>query len=302
MKDLGADAAARDAARITRIAGSLNSKSETRVAYWIQKDKKGVTPSYTIDGLLETLGLKEIPSPIQEKRIECKAQEKRKRGQGYAARWEKSLECFEILWALRETWKVGSRNNAAWIYCNILTKLHSAEEYRGKMTGGDRWERMLHLLASFEQPPDDKFSKGDLAHAMNGVGRKTGHIRNQTMSDMLDVTIEESNLLQSAGGGWPPATKYRDGIPRAKEDVDNLSNQQLRQIRHLLLMELNIERKKKKEKLPTLDSICDYLKEQSYPSSPATVAKDLKYLGINNPRRHGRRSKPKKNPQQKLFG
>ncbi len=122
------------------------------------------------------------------------------------------------------------------------------------------------------------------------------------MSDMLDVTIEESNLLGGAGGGWPPARKYQAGIPQAADEVATLTNKQLIEIRRFILLGLDMERKKKKEKLPTLDALCDYLEEQGYPSSPATVAKDLKYLGIQNPRRHGRRPKPRKNPQQNLFG
>ena len=287
---IGADAAARDAVRISRVAGSVNSKSETRVAYWIQKDKFGQTPSYTIDGLLDFFDLKTIPKAVSEVRVDkakSKLTERARKGQ--VGRWLKALECFRTLWELRRTWPAGTRNNAAFIYTQILTSLHKASD-ASTLTAGERWSELLRLLASFDQPAGNKFTERNLKAAVQGVGRpkfgQLGPMRNQTISDWLDVTIEESVYLQ---GGWPPATKYRADIPEDRAEVEKIDPRQRITIRQLHLVELSLSLKKSKSRLPTLERLAEFLEERGLPTSAATIANDLRELGIRNPRRHKRR-------------
>lgn len=293
MAGIGADAMARDSVRITRIAGSVNSKSETRVGYWLQAGEDGKPFVYTIDGLNSFFGMDTTP---KAPRVDSAAKKFSDRGRkGQRGRWLKSRADFNTLWAIRETWAEGTRNNAAFVYATILGYLGVSED--------EIWAELLRLYAAFEQPARSsgghRFTERDLKTAVQGVGRpKMGHgpVRNQTIADWLQITLEESELLEV----WPAATCHSQKPPPA--DLAEMSPAEKGRLRRFLLLHFIDSEKKKGRRLPTLETIADHLDREGIPTSAMTVANDLGRMGISNPRRHGRR-KPKRaqNLTSKLF-
>lgn len=66
LAKLGADAAAHDASRVTRVPGSVHSGSHQRVKYWIQAAAGGQAITYTLDALARAFGVDpQIDSAIQ---------------------------------------------------------------------------------------------------------------------------------------------------------------------------------------------------------------------------------------------
>jgi len=288
---IGSDAAARDVSRITRIAGSVNSKAETRVAYWIQANQLGKKYNYGLGSLVDFLG---VEVPKRNPRIEETSNYLSERGRnGQRGRWLKARKQFERLCELRGTFGEGTRNNAVFVYATILRSLQGD----AKIPESTIREEIERLVASFLQS-GHPFTRDDMESALRaspGFGRtgRFGGITNQKISDMLLVTPDEARVLET----WKAASRFLPASPDSLEEP-SLSREEKASRRQRLLKELIDEA----GYVPTADTLVAFLEERGLPAARNTVLLDLKALGIKNPRsRKRRRRKVARKNERKLF-
>ena len=288
---IGADAAARDVARITRIPGSVNTKANLRVDYWIQAGKNAKPFIYTLSELAAAL---DVQLPTRHPAVSAQHAKLSERGRkGQAGRWIKARRNFETLWELRGTFKIGTRNNALFLYASILRSQHLEED----VVWSECYRLATHLEGcSLAQSLDrslELFSTKDFTAAVtagkgyNRAGR-FGGMTNQTISDLLNVSPEEAAVLD----GWPPASCYQVGVSTA--EADQLGRKDRAAHRQRLI------RTKVAElgKVPPIRALAAWLDSQGLPTVPATVTADLKALNLHSPRKKKRRARK---TQRKLF-
>jgi len=290
LADIGSDAAARDVAQITRIAGSVNSKSETRVAYWVQANQLGKKYNYELGSLVDFLG---VELPKRNPRIEKAKNYLSERGRsGQRGRWLKARQQFEQLWELRGTFRERTRNNAVFVYATILRSLQGD----AKIPEETIREEIERLVASFSQD-GHPFTRDNMESALRGspgFGRKGrfGGIKNQKISDLLLITPDEANFLET----WTAASGFLPASPDSLEEP-SLSQAEKASRRQRLLKEwidaIGF--------VPTGDEMISFLEEQGLPAVRHTVLRDLKALGIANPRSRKRRRKVSRTDERKLF-
>jgi hypothetical protein len=209
LSSLGADAAARDAVRLMRIPGSVHPLATEcpRVKYWIQSDERGKPYSYTLGDLALRLS---VTLPVASK--ECKALLAADLPAGIGSHGPAQLTVhrlreFSILRGIRGGFVAGCRNHAVLVYAWLLRRnLRSHEE-------------VLHqaqLLAAECRPPLSAVETGlAVKTAMN---RKFCRIRDQTISDWLGITSEESAHLER----FAPASRFareRSAVPETTRQL-----------------------------------------------------------------------------------
>jgi len=281
---LGSDAGARDASRITRIAGSVNSKAQSRVSYWVQHRPGGNRFTYTIAELAESLGVtvgKNHPA------IDETVRRMTKQGKlGARGRWKKDMERFARLQELRGQWEPGVRNNAIFILTTILRSAKSCELINEAAV--EFQVRQAFNLC--DQPPGDLFTWSQVKAIMTTImteGAKRP-VQHQTIADRLDVKPEESAVV-----GWPAASRF-GSMPKVK-----LRRKDLQEKRRSLLREW-IENL---GYVPTAQAAVDYLCQTiGIEPAKATVLKDMESIG--HPVPESRTRKPPKSARKndrKLF-
>ncbi len=280
---VGADAQAKDAARITRIVGSLNTKSSTRVGYWIQASETGKPFVYSLNDLAAFFDIEiKARHPKIQQKVDMLSERGRK---GQRGRWLKARKNFERLWELRGGFRPGTRHAAVFVYAAILRSQRLDE--------GAVWSELWRLYAALHQD-DHPFLANDLKATGSGVGPlgpKFGGLRNQTIADMLNVTPDEAAVLD----GWPAASRYVDPTKREVETLDRNEKAQRRQ----WLVKSRVEQL---GYVPSLSELAEWLTGRGLDCVAATVANDLKALKIENPRsQQSRKRKRAQKKQRKLL-
>lgn len=275
---LGADAGARDPARVTRIPGSINGKSGARVAYWIQADAGGNRFVYGLHELAVLLG---VQTRKRTKSLEGKLPGLTKGGDngGWIKRWLNARENFERLWELRGAFKEGTRNNAVFVYASILRSLYLPEET--VLAEVDR------LYASLDQPSGSRYTNSELLETLrSAVGKR--RVFNQTFADRLDITPAEAAVLN----GWPAASKYGG---HAAVQTSLSQDERTRRRREALKTKLD-----GRDSIPNLKDLAEWLTRIGHECTFRTVADDLKALDIRTGREHRRRIKRTPQPRPLL--
>ena len=275
LAKLAADPAAVDVARVCRIPGSINTKAKMRVGYWVQFDDEGHIPTYSLAELAELLS---IERPRQRSREVGQAVSALtiRASKGQAGRWLKAKRQFDRLVSLRHTFKEGTRNNAALVYAIILRSLPGGKN----LPESELLSEMVELYAHMDQKPTP-FTRNDLDGARKSSTRLS-KLTNQKIADLLDITPEESQMLDS----WPPASRFGPVI----DQVGELSREET-QRRRREIIKLHLEAKG--GTVPSLDTLAEVVARSGLDRPAiATVRTDLKALGIDNPRRH-RKLNPK---------
>ena len=275
----GADPQALDAARVSRIPGSINTKREfARVGYWVQFDAAGTPFTYTMERLAAWCGVSleirqhaRLPSPAGK---DPKAVEKGVKGQ--AGRWTVATENFRKLWTLRGQWRAGLRNAAVLTYATILNSHPKAV----RMTDEQIAAELDRLYADMDQPTDDRYSRDQFETTVqaargNASRRKAfgilAAIRNQTISDMLEITPEEAAALPT----WKASSKYR-GV----ESPPAMTQGEVRRKRRELLKHRLENRKATGAELEPLHMLAELVEAAGLPRpADQTVANDLDALG-----------------------
>jgi len=278
--DIGADAGSRDAARVTRIPGSVNSKAliggvEQRTDYYTHSTKTVKRFVYRLD---ELAGVMDVRLRRSHPKIDAQSEMQRQKGlKGQAGRWRYSLQQFRQLWALRGTWRSGLRNNAVFIYASIL------KGTKPPLDDDVVWDGLEQLYDSMEQPPGDRFTRQQFYDAAK-AGR--GKLEYKTYADMLDITPAESTVL----GRWPAASRFRVAV---RPDGPELSQTEKANRRRELLKRHYGDG----QPLPHLRELAAWLAEQGLPCAPKTVADDLAAVQITNHR--GKKAKRRKRAQSR---
>ena len=266
---IGADALARDAIRITRVPGSINTKSRRRVDYWIQGDHEGNRFAYRLADLATSL---QVRVPKRTPKLDRQVDFLTKRAKsGWRKRWLNARQDFERLWELRGTFAPGTRNAAVFLYVTFLRGLRLDQD--GVVS--EAWR----LFRCLDQPKADPFEKDDLLSAVKGA-KGASNISNQKIADMLRITPDEANVLKR----WPPASCHggqpdEPAIPQAE-----------RTRRRRALLQAKV---RTLTTWPGLKALAKWLTDQGCECTFRTVKRDLEELGIPNPQAKPRRSRRK---------
>ena len=185
---LGADMAARDAARYLRIPGSWNTSAEGSVEWWVQgKGDAGYV--YT----LRDLALRLRAFPVHRHGREIIAHNPAKR-RGWVALNARRLRDFNTLRALRGGFSQGCRNNAAKLYAWLL---------RCNATCNSD---VIGLTTNLGRECHPFLSKSEVKDAVQYSKKmQTRRMFDQTISDWLRITATESEILERL----PPAGRPR---------------------------------------------------------------------------------------------
>ena len=290
----GADPNSIDAARVTRIPGSINPKRNfARVGYWVQLDTNGKPFTYTLDTLAEWAGVQvkvrqHRPKPLAVGGKKTIYQERASKGQ--AGRWNKAVENFEKLWDLRGTWRPGTRNAAALAWATILFSMPKSVRWPDQRFR----EELDDLFADMEQPAGERYERQEFdATVQSAKGdasrRKAFRLAgatNQTFANWLDITPDEAAELPS----WPCAAKYKVG----DEPPPRLSRGEAQERRREWLRQNLAAWKANRDPMPTLKDLADRIELAGLPKpSQATVQNDLDALGVENPRKRRQRTRPR---------
>lgn len=272
LSTIGSDSQSKDLARITRIPGSINTKANVRVSYWVQLDDAGKVPRYTMTDLAAEFGIEKDTTHRQPQlvsQVRTIYQERASKGQ--AGRWLRAKDNFERLWNLRGRFKIGTRNGAARTYTIILRSLPG----KHRLSDEQVTEAVETLYKSFEKGREP-YSLEELRATMRTAKPlKLAGIKNQTIADQLDITPDEANLLPS----WPPASRFTGGTP---EPETKLSRPELAKRRRQIIREYTDGLA---GRIPTGTELADLIERvMGERPSPTTVLSDMKAEGITNPR------------------
>lgn len=283
---LGADAVARDAARITRIAGSVNSKAGARVGYWVQhRQDNGKRYTYTLSEIADLLGVSVQRQPRLDQAASVVSELAKYGRQGAMARWSKDLDRFQRLEELRGQWRSGQRNNAVFVLAAILRSL---KKHPDLLTGDDILTAVRRTWERCEQVAGNSFTWSEAAAILRKSEGGTRPISHQTIADLLDVTPDEAPVV-----GWPAAKRF-GGQEQRVELTRAESQDQRRQLLRIWITGLGYT--------PTAAVAVEFLSEQGIDCVTNTVLKDMNAIGFPVPKSR-RRKKPKTdaNKRRKLF-
>lgn len=178
---LGADMAARDAARHLRVPGSLNTGSETNVEWWIQgANESGYV--YTLPQLATLF--KAISTRRHHGELVAHNPAKRR---GWVALNARRLRDFNTLRAMRGGFSQGCRNNAAKVYAWLLRA--------NAIPKAD----VLGLVTVMGEQCRPRLTRAEIKDAWRYT--RLHWMKDQTISNWLNVTAAESEALE----GLPPA-------------------------------------------------------------------------------------------------
>lgn len=291
----GADSASKDAARICRIPGTSNSKvgrlatagpmqpNQRAAIYGLEAlavlvgahDDANPTPRTLTDRAANktTRAARTIPrAPTRGREREpCSAKSARGR-KGYQGRVNKGLRQFETLRRLRGGFREGHRHHALYIY-GLLLK-----------AGGrslDAVRRELRTLGGECSPPLSRSDCDATTHSAPAVLK----MRNATIADWLEITPSEAEQLE----GWPAANSSgsHDGERHSRPAETRRSRQERRRaaIWGFVLSGGSV---------PTAAQIAEHLATESLTSHAVTVLRDLRALGLLNPRSKAKKPLPER--------
>ena len=292
FKYFGSDVKVKDLSRVARVPGSINTKVDLQVKYWLQGNARGERYIYTLQELADFYRL-DPPTPTEAvaKRvteIESRSETNARGNNGLLRKWQSWHEQFRILLQMRGGFSEGTRNSAVLIYCRILRGL--------KMSRDEIWESACKLQSEGLKNGTHPYTRSELQATMNSAMK--GHVNGkhsmskQWVSDQLDITDEEHKHLKS----WPAAAKYRpdDPIERGWSDLNRTEKAKVRRAKVQALTELH--------GVLTCEQYVEQLDKYGIDSSGATISRDLEALGIENPRNRTKtKTKPLELRQTEMF-
>lgn len=266
LSALGADANANDKVHITRIPGSINTKSGVRVSHWVHMDKDGKVPNYSLTELAAGFGVVQRVSRTRPAG-QVKNTYQVRASKGHPGRWKRAEQNFLRLWNMRGGFGPGSRNGAVWVYSIILKSLNQNDMQIENA--------MMELFRSFKGQNTEPYTLAEMRATMKAAKRPTNHqLRNQVFADKLDISTDEVSILP----GWKAASRFG----YTPEPSTTLKKSQVTERRRRLIREF-VERQA--GRIPTGDELRDLIENAGLDRpAKATVLKDLKALGIENPR------------------
>ncbi len=262
---IGADAAARDCLRLTRVPGSVHTGAGRRTKYWIQLDERGQSATYTLDELAEAFGVDQTLTSTARRAFAESTLPPGSHLRGHAQLNARRLREFEVLRSVRGgAFVAGHRNHAALVYAWLLRR-----------SGADRETvlREVEALGRKCRPALDESSvRGAVKSAFGrGQGRIFGiwRLRDQTIADWLHITPAEADLLER----MPCASHFRSVDVTV---VDPLSPERRRR-----LIRDHIDRA---GGAPTCRRMAELLAADGYAISRQQVLRDYRAMAIQTGR------------------
>lgn len=265
LKDFGADPAAVDAARYIRLPGSLHTGAEKAVIWWVNHDPAGAVPRYTLAGLAQFLHVN--PQRQAWKRATTGMQSSedargRKRC-GWIGLQRRRLRDFEKLREIRGGFYEGCRHYALLVYgwllrCNGISKLNANSR--------------LATLAAECHP---RLRSCDVRSALKtAFEKRIQRIRDQKVSDWLDITVEESSKLEK----FPSASRFCGsvGCSPANQNAAKQAKHRNTTARRALIQELI----RGLGRIPPTREMRHLLEGKGCHVSHVTVSNDYKTLGV----------------------
>lgn len=215
----GADGnAGNDPARLSRIVGSINSKSNKRATMLVfDRDRSGKAIRYELEEIAEALDVfvvKKTPRiPTSKKTINAQ-----KGYQGQFLRWKYDEERFWVLLDMRGTIPIGTRNAHHLVIGSILRQRHKDQmELQEAIT--DAAHRVWRYHPKTDADYNVTIVRKEIAHA--ATRRQTSvKMTTQGIADRLKITTEEAAAIRSRvvtrrNASWPPA-KGQPPLPPPK--------------------------------------------------------------------------------------
>jgi hypothetical protein len=265
LSDLGADTAARCAVRRIRIPGSFHTGSEQYVQWWVQGKENGGY-SYTLAELAKAFGVgQKLHHAIKRAFIEGE-KPKNKRNRGWQRLASYRLREFSMLRSARGEFSKGCRNHAALIYAFLLRCSGVSRE--------DAASEVASMGAECHPPLPLSACRAAIKSAF---GRRLKKLRDQTISDWLDITPEESQLLphRTNGHRLPAASRFASGVAAATQ----MAADTCKQARHAMILRLV-----KSGNVPPCRAMAHLLGEIGFPVGFVQVSKDYRALHLESQR------------------
>jgi len=200
LKHFGADSNALDAARVTRIPGSINSKAEERVQHFASLTPDGRLREYTLAELAEFVEVEEKPRP---KFVRTSKRRVPKRLAGWRARWSKAFELIQAVRHMRDGFREGHRHNALFCFA-VVGRRHGLKE-----------PALYAAVLEVAQECKPRLSEEDVRAAFRSAMSMKGtvHLSTGRMLEMLGVTEQElaglKRFLPKAKGRRRPSQRAR---------------------------------------------------------------------------------------------
>jgi hypothetical protein len=257
----GADCAATDVARITRVPGSVNTKTfpgdPDRVMYWRQFRVDGRGYTYTLEALSEFLGL-QWPEIRPAHRDRTRAQESERGLRGWNALWQQRFHDFESLRNMRGGFHDGCRNHAAYAYAVILRKC-----------GFDDAAISCAVKALGEEcsPP---LNQERINWAIDQSKASRGQIRDSKIAGWLNITPKEAQLI-------PRWSTQRSALPEVSDTMRNLNRMELKQLRRDTMGQIVHSLG---GRLPSARKMAELLAQRGFSVSHVQVAHDYRLMQL----------------------
>lgn len=210
----GSDANATKTTQITRVPGSLNTKSGKPVKWLLPGQGKTTAYTYTLRELADWFGV-----GTADEEYEKASRKIPNNSRGWKALHKGRLEQFEVLRQIRGGFKEGMRNSALFIYANILKKNgFSTPELIDAVEKLASECKPSYLFDEYGRPSDQATMT-----AIQVAGRRHGFkLRDEYISDNLQITPDEQRLLAEHFGekAWPCSSRYERRLKPSSEEQD----------------------------------------------------------------------------------
>jgi hypothetical protein len=283
LRELAVDPSAIDAARITRVPGSINTKSGTRVAYYLGLSRDGAPVAYTLDELTAFLG---IELEGYQRRIGKASEKLHERAvSGWRKRWQNKHAEIELLDTWRGGFREGMRGRAVLCYAIALHGIGVMLEdaMPAAVALGSRC-RTADGSASLPLAEDECIATVRKAY----TPREGQPLGNAAVARWLAVTADEGAMLDERGFALRAADSYvtagatdiPDGVPRTRAEKQRA--------RRAILAELYQSRIGKGWPPPTLRELRAMLdRDYALDAAIPTLRTDLLALGLRTGRERG---------------
>jgi hypothetical protein len=279
LVDIGCDPLGTDAARHIRMDGSLNTKSEELVRWWMW-GRGNSAVSYTLKDLATFFQIpteKPVPVLIDVTGGEDKRYPKRARG--HKAAGQTKVKVIELLFTTRNGFTKGHRNRALFLYAMALRGAHVSEQ----------GARLKVLALSTECRPTIRPGEAnDVVHS--AFNQKKSRLSYQTIADDLTVTAEEAKELSTLTKKPFPAASH---FPQSAFASKTMGRQATRRAAIQEIIQGGL--------VPSYREMQELLAAESIECSYVTVKSDYAALEIeSNGQRNRKAIADQKNRQLKL--
>jgi hypothetical protein len=235
------------------------------VQWWIQGKESGGY-SYTLAELAKAFGVGQTLHHATKKAFIEGEKPKNKRNRGWQRLASYRLREFRMLRSARGGFFKGCRNHAALVYAFLLRCSGVSRE--------DAASEVASMGAECHPPLPLSACRATIKSAF---GRSLTKLRDQTISDWLDITPEESQLLphRANGNRLPAASRFGSAVAPATQ----MAADSCKEARHAMILRLV-----KSGNVPPCRAMARRLSEIGFPVGFVQVSKDYRALRLESQR------------------